>query len=319
LKIYILEDEFDKLAVLVYDYRFNEYGSYRMLDKDKLNKFLFNQISVSLNNEGNWVLVAEYRKKIVGLLILNLLPWDTKHFGVKMAKIGYLMANGDYAQNICIKNKLLFNLFKLCKKEKIIHISYRIDISDISSIHAVEKNGFRLIDTLVTYAFNRHKHRIPDIKELFKIREFKKQDLLMLVKIAKKAFSKDRFHLDHHFSHKKANDLYGEWIRNCCKREYTNRVFVAEVKESVVGFLTFRLDRELQRFMNYKICGHGLSAVLPGIKGVYPCLVKTAIREIGLNYDCLEFDTQLNNYEVIKVWRRFGFDFIRAKYTFHKW
>ena len=57
----------------------------------------------------------------------------------------------------------------------------------------------------------------------------------------------------------------------------------------------------------------------PKAKGTYVSLVKAAVKEVTLCYDCLEFDTQLNNYEVIKVWQRFGFDFIRAKHTFHKW
>lgn len=66
------------------------------------------------------------------------------------------------------------------------------------------------------------------------------------------------------------------------------------------------------------VAGRGLSAVLPEAKGAYVSLVKAAIQNIFLHYDYLEFDTQLTNYEVIKVWQKFGFDFIRAKHTFHK-
>ena len=43
----------------------------------------------------------------------------------------------------------------------------------------------------------------------------------------------------------------------------------------------------------------------PKAKGTYVSLVKAAVKEVTLCYDCLEFDTQLNNYEIIKIWQRF--------------
>lgn len=97
------------------------------------------------------------------------------------------------------------------------------------------------------------------------------------------------------------------------------KLLLPKKKSEAVGFLTFKLNEELEKLTGNRIAGRGLSAVSPRVKGVYPCLVKAAIQDIILNYDCLEFDTQLNNYEVIKVWQRFKFGFIRAKYTFHKW
>jgi len=313
------KEEAQKIKELLFTYEFNDYSTYRMLDREKLKDFLFNQILTLLKFDKNWVVVAYEKEKVVGLATLSFLFWDTKHFGFNMAKIDYLMARGDYTQAAMIKNKLLSYLFQICKNSKITHLSCRININDISSIHALERNGFTFMDTLVTYIFNRYRHKVLNIKELYKVRGFKKKDLQILADIAKEVFSKDRFHLDPHIPHMKANDLFSEWVRNCSSGGYADKIFVAESRKQPVGFLTFKLNKELERFTKYKIAGRGLSAVLPGAKGVYPCLVKAAIQDIILHYDYLEFDTQLNNYEVIKVWQRFGFNFIRAKYTFHKW
>lgn len=320
LKIDILKkEEVNKLKGLLSIYQFNDYRAYRMLNKGKLKEYLFNQILNLLDDNKSWVIGAYEGERIVGLATLSFLSWDTEHFGIKMGKIGYIMADRDYQKGLAIKDELLAYIFSLCRKEKIIHLSCRIDISDTSSIHTLESSGFRIMDTLVTYAFNRYKHKVPDIKDLYKIREFKKQDLSSLVDIAKNAFSKDRFHLDPNIPREKADDLFGEWIKNSYKGIYADRVFVAEKGTEAIGFLTFRLDRGIEKLTAYKIAGHGLSAVSNKVKGVYPSLAKAAVQDITLHYDCLEFDTQLSNFEVIKIWQRFAFDFIKARYTFHKW
>lgn len=317
LRLGILKkDEAQEIKELLSMYKFNDYRAYRMLDKDKLKDLLFNQILDLSRLNKHWLIAAYEGEKIVGLVTLSLLPWDTKHFGFNMAKIDYLI--GDTNQP-AIGEKLLSYLVQVCKNAKIEHLSCRIDADNISGIHALEKKGFRFMDALVTYVFNRHKHKILDIKELCNIKMFKEKDLQVLVNIARAAFSKDRFHLDRRILYAKANNLFGEWIKNCTRGKYADRVIVAERDSQVVGFLTFKLNKELQKFTGYKIAGHGLSAVSPEAKGIYPGLVKAAIQYIALNYDFLEFDTQLNNYEVIKVWQKFGFDFIRVKYTFHNW
>ena len=163
------------------------------------------------------------------------------------------------------------------------------------------------------------KNKVSNVRDIYRIRKFKKQDLPILVDIARKAFSKDRFHLDNNISKEKADSLFGEWVKNSCEKKYTDRIFVAERNNEAIGFLTFSLDKKLKEHTGYKICGYGLSAVSPKIKGIYPALVKAAIQDIITHFDCLEFDTQLDNYKVIKIWQKFGFDFLKAKHTFHRW
>jgi RimJ/RimL family protein N-acetyltransferase len=198
-------------------------------------------------------------------------------------------------------------------------VSCRVDAEDISSVHVLEKAGFRLTDTLVKYVFNRRKHGVYQIKDLYKVRMFKDQDLPILMEIARTAFTKDRFHLDSTFSQEKADDFHARWIENLCLGQLGKRwVFVATSNNRPIGFFAFKLNEELERLTGYKIAGHALGAVLSKAKGAFPSLVKAAIQNFTSGYDCLEFDTQLNNYEILKIFQRFGFDFVRAQYTFHK-
>ncbi|MEI6631769.1 MAG: GNAT family N-acetyltransferase [bacterium] len=300
-------------------YEFNDYRAYRMLDKDSLFRYLFRQCIAPLRSRDGLLLIAEDNSGVIGLAGLFFLSWDTKHFGVNMARVDFLMAAGGYPQAREVKKSLLSFLMKLCWDKKIAYLSCRIDTADICTVHALEENGFLLMDTIVTYAFNRRRHPIPNMKDIYKIRLFRKTDLPALQDLAGRAFSKDRFHLDPHIAAEKASGLFKGWVKDSCAKRSSHKVFVAQKSGEVAGFLTFELNKELERLSGYKIAGHGLSAVSPQAKGAYVSLVKAAVEEIVSHYDCLEFDTQLNNYEVIRVWQRFGFDFIRAKHTFHKW
>lgn len=320
MKIAILNKEDARKACgLLEHYEFNDYRIYRMLNKDCLRKYLSGSFMDSVKLKDNLVIIAQDNNKAVGLAAVVFLPWDTKHFGVKMAKIDYFMTLGSYRQAVTLKESLLSSLIKLCRDKGFVYLSCRIDAGDICGVHALEKNGFLLMDTIVTYVFNRHKHHIPDIRGIHKIRLFRESDLPALLDIAGRAFSKDRFHLDTHISPKKSNSLFKEWVKDSCAKKDSNKVFVAQKGAEVTGFLAFELNKELERLSGYKIAGHGLSAVSPQAKGAYISLVKAAVEDIALHYDCLEFDTQLNNYEVTRVWQKFDFDCIRVKHTFHRW
>jgi len=320
MKINVLKkDEIYKINNLISEYKFHDYNAYRMINKDKLREYLFNQISNLSKDKNSQVVLAAESNGPVGLASLTYLPWDTKNFGFKMGKIGYLLGKGNYHSNIRIKNKLLNFIFSLCKEEKFVHLSCRIDVRDITSAHILEENGFKIMDTLVTYVFSRVKNSIPKIKDLYKVRKFKDKDLGKLLALANSSFRQDRFHMDFHFPLNKADALYGEWVKNYCYGKKGETVLVAENKNTeAVGFLAYKLSEDLTK-LGYRVFGEGLSAVSPKAKGAYLSLVKASIKDVLSFADYGEFDTQIQNYEVIKIFQKFDFKIVRTKHTFHKW
>jgi hypothetical protein len=172
------------------------------------------------------------------------------------------------------------------------------------------------MDTLITYAFIKSKHKAACLKELYKVRKFNKKDLPFLINIAKHAFSKSRFHSDYFLSQTKSSFLYGEWIKTYCLK--SEPVFVITKSSGVpAGFLTYKLNRELADVLRFKIMGQGLLAVEPKIKGGLISLMAATFKEADRHYDCVEYDTRLNNYEVTRACRRMGLDLVRAKHAFH--
>lgn len=306
-----------KINDLIKDYPFSDYRFYN-IPKEKLYRYSYNQFLKLAMDKNAWVFVNIERKKINGISILRCLQWDTRHFEMRMGGIEYLIAQGFYWNNRKIKNKLLSFMLRFCQERKIFHLSAKIDANDISSIHVLEKNGFKLMDTSITYIFSKNK-KIPNLRSLYKVRNFRKGDLNTLVDLAKRSFRRHRFYFDPFIPSNKADDLYGEWLKNYCKNPLIHKVLVAERNKKVVGFFAYRLNKDIERAMGYKIASRGLLSVSPKAKGAFVSLAKAACHDVILNYDFGEFDTQINNFETIKMCQRFGLDLIRVKYIFHRW
>jgi len=317
----LTQKDTEEIKALVASYKFNEYRNYRIIKKNKKEEYLFSQVSgLAANNKEACVVVAKDGAKIVGLASLIKLPWDSRHFGFNMAKIGHLMVSGDYNKAFSVKKALVSFILQICRKEDIRHVSCRIDTSDFTSLHVLEADDFRIMDTMVTYIFNRFKHRLPCLKKLYDVRLFRQEDLSSLLEIAYNRLLYGRFYNDVHLPRQKTEKMYMEWIKNYCSDLEQNRVFVIEKKNRVSGFLLYKKNMELERSCGIKIIGSGLSVVSPDAKGGYPALVMaTAEDVISLSYDISEYDTQLNNYESIKVMQGFGLDYVKSRYTLHKW
>lgn len=319
MKIRLLKiKDIDKIHGLITSYKFCNYRTYRLIDKDRLAEYRMSQILELLNDNRNRVLVAENEKEVIGLVVLRLLPWDTKFFGFTMGKLDYLVSMGGYEKSITIKRYLLSSLMAVCRREKFIHLNCRVDIEDISSLHALEENGFRIMDTMVTFAFDCRKPKISYLRSIYRVRNFKKSDLPYLIDIAESSFSKDRFHLENSIPKEKANSLYGEWIRNSSHKDHI--LVSVNSADTPVGFFTHRLFGRLFEFTNYKIMGdNGLMAVAPSAKGAIVGLMKVVLENARPHCNYVEFYTQLSNVEVLHLFGKFNLNFIVAQYTFHKW
>jgi hypothetical protein len=97
-------------------------------------------------------------------------------------------------------------------------------------------------------------------------------------------------------------------------------VLVAERNKKPVGFFTCRLNQDLLKYIDIRCLGRGLAAVSPEARGSYIDLMKaTLYRGMKImKVDIGEFETQGNNYPVIRAYQKSGMDLVRMKYIFNK-
>ncbi len=316
---YLSKRDLALIKPLIMNYKFNELRNQHVLNKEIAGSYLLQQVADLIAGQSD-VFIVMKRNVIVGLCVLTELSLESKIFGFKMARIEYLIADCGYVGEKEIKDFMVLSIIKFCRNKKILHLSCRMDAGDLSSIHALETAGFRMMDTLLTYGFRSRKYTLPRLKNFWSVRKFSRSDRQRLTDIAGTVFLGSRFYNDV-YTQANAGKFYSAWIRKCCDGDWADNIIVAERNGEIVGFISYKTDKKLYKFSGLKIVGRGLLAAPFNIPGVPFVLMKALIIEIrdGLGADEVELDTQVNNLSVIKMCQKFGLQMFRARHTFHKW
>jgi hypothetical protein len=148
----------EELGFLIAAHPYNDYRHYRTISREAQLRILGSDIARAA--EQRQLLALRARDQVVGLATLSHLSWDSKIFGVSMAKIGHLIAAPSPASRPHVLDRLLEELIALARTQGIRHLSTRVDCADSEAIQRLERQGFRLMECLITYVF-RPKHDPP--------------------------------------------------------------------------------------------------------------------------------------------------------------
>jgi GNAT superfamily N-acetyltransferase len=306
------------LEFLTTAHPYNDYRHYRTIAKEAQLRILRAEIERAA--EQGQLLALRMRGRVVGLATLSHLPWDSKIFGLSMAKIGHLIAAPAPASRPQVLDRLLEELIAWAHTQGIRHLSTRVDCADIEAIQRLESQGFRLMECLTTYVFRPKQDPLPPIKTLYHVRPYTPADYEALVAISERMYAdhQSRFSVDPSLPRASVGKFYVEWTRNACAGEMADHLLVAERKGCPVGFLAYRLNGHILEHTGIRIAGQGLSASLPEGTGAYVGLLKAALESGRGEYDFMEADAPLHHFLVIRTWQRLGFQPARGKYAFHR-
>ena len=92
-------------------------------------------------------------------------------------------------------------------------------------------------------------------------------------------------------------------------------IWVSESKGRVVGYLAFRYNRLLHKVLGMGCYGAGLGA---SRGGDYQALCRHAlIFTEDIAWQCAEFETQIDNYAVNRIYNDLKFEYVHAEHTYH--
>ncbi len=193
------------------------------------------------------------------------------------------------------------------------HLTCKVNTQDRHIVNALEKCGFYLADTLVTYAFCYSKNRLPNIKSNCIIEDCLQEDLSALKRIARKSFKIDRFHSDTSLPNELCDEYYAQWVENAYNG-FADRVIVARYNKETVGFTTLKINHQ-------ESCAHlNLAAVSDSYRGlgIYTEMIHEGVRWLMSqpNIEKVFTGTQINNLAVQKTWIKLGFTVYDSKYVF---
>jgi GNAT superfamily N-acetyltransferase len=306
------------LEALLSRYPHHDYRAYPRMPVDAGRRLLLGDFAMKsecLAAGGVWLGEA-----MVAAGLLERLPWDSKHFGLAMGRVGPLVVDPEYASANAI-GALLEWLLDRAKEADLAHLAAKVDGAELRTLQALEATGFRLMDCLVTYFYDFHRDPPPSVKQLGTIRDYQPSDLDEIVAIAERMLSEygGRFAFDPWLPRDRVRRFYVEWARNASAGHMANRLLVGARHGRIVGFLGYRMLPRPLESLGVRVAGQGIGAVLPEGTGLYPALLARAIlvERVG-TYDFAEFDTPIQNSLPQRVFQRMGFHLARCKYTLHR-
>ncbi|NTW70835.1 MAG: GNAT family N-acetyltransferase [Eubacteriaceae bacterium] len=129
--------------------------------------------------------------------------------------------------------------------------------------------------------------------------------------MARNSFLRGRFYKDPSIEKSKADDLYGNWIKNAFSRD--DKYFV--VTEEKTGFILFSfIDKET---MDIELIAVDEEYRNMGIAGKMISALKRKAADHGVH--SIRVVTQADNIQAINLYFRNGFKLTKCEYTFHCW
>jgi len=307
---------------------FNPYRNYP-LAKTKGKGPLFAREIWHAKNDGDMTLwAALHRDRCVGLIGLDRLKWDSGHFGIPMARLWpFSLCIHECGDPRLVAERLLQTALELSTRWGIRHVACRVTGENFFGIHSLQRAGFLMMDTLVTYLYRRGKSRAPECRGKYKVRLYQEEDLPQILNIAREAVYEGRFTRDPWVQVEKVTRMYEAWSQRCCERSMADEVLVAEAGEEVRGFLGYRMNTFFTEQTGLELWGGGLSVVARKGVGAYASLLAAAVtREFeGRDHsvqpnvpDLIDFETQLSNSAILRVWQEFGYLMVRFTHAFHR-
>lgn len=233
---------------------------------------------------------------VEGLLLCEVLEWDSSFFNRSVAKVNHPHLTLDDATRVR----------GWATEHGIQTVYYLARLDDLLSIWAAESVGFRLVDVRLTY-----EHSAPRAFEDVRVRAAKSSDLADLEVIAAQSFLFSRFSRDAAFGPANAARLYREWLRKSVSG-WAQQTLVAESQGQPVGFVTCHLNPPLGSI--------GLIAVSEEARGngLGPALVLSAnswLRHAGAR--SITVVTQAANLQAQRVYQATGFATKTVEVWFH--
>ena len=238
--------------------------------------------------------------------IVSLSSIDTDRFGIVVARTDQ------------VSQENLPEIMQFCYKNQVKLLISRCSTNDIKSVHAMQANGFLLMDTLV-YLHKDMQDNSPQYhNSALTIRTKRPEDVQQIVEVARKSFTvySGHYNVDNRLDSKAAAEVYASWAERCClDPSVADCVLVAESENKILGFRAIRINTPQQAEFILAAVAHEARN-----KGVYRSFVTEGLRwckEIGAEEVLVS--TLLVNIPIQKACEKLGFTAHSSYYTFHKW
>jgi len=292
------------------------YSIDKNIPKEKVFETISDSLIKSSQNPDTVKLALMKGNQMKGIAMVNESKWDTEILGMKYGKMKMLHFRPE--TTLETRSYLLENFVRRLEDEGFKLVVIRVPFEDISTLNAVEEEGGRVIDVLLTYQRDTNNLIPPHAKiNGVSIAKAGKNDEEGVVKITQNVFKMDHFHSDPRLPSHKGDELYTKWVENCL-HGLADAVLVAKKDSSVVGFITCKLEH-LTPEHNYGVIDLiGVTNESKG-KGIGTALVAYALKWFSKRVSSVYVGTQTGNIQALRLYEKLAFKATYAEATLHLW
>ena len=263
--------------------------------------------------------------RTAGLAVLADQVWEARVLGRRVTGIRSLAAAGESCERAAILESLLDEAVRHAEARGAECLVHRSHADDAPAIHALERRGFLLVDTLLDYVFDYprdealpHSSLPPDVR----VRPATPEDLDGLLEVSRRAFAvhSGRFHSDERIPRAGAVRVYEEWIRSCVEG-WADWVLAAECGGALAGYSAWKKPSEMERRHGIALGHYSIGAVDPehAGRGLFRALTLEGMRLLAGHAQRVEGPTHANNVPVQRAYAALGWRVADARHGFHRW
>jgi dTDP-4-amino-4,6-dideoxy-D-galactose acyltransferase len=274
-----------------------------------------------LANRDSFTTIIRSSQEVLGCVCWRHLAWDSSQLGMPAARLDLLVSAGGFEEAIERKSAMLATVVEECRAHGVRYLTARVDASDLSTIRALERERFELLDGLLTFSLKLREAVYRAVNKDLEIRLYRPPDLDEVLAIARAAYTCDRFHVDRALAPGVANRLYDAWIRSSCSGQSADAVMVATRQGKVLAYVTCRVGRDSDAGAGASIGTIGLVATAEEARGsgIGSATLEGAFgwfRPQGV--EVVEVGTQMQNVGACRLYEQAGFRMARMNLTFRR-
>lgn len=322
---YIVEcytpSDWPHVATLIETWPFKPHAGHARWPAKRMTALCLARATGTLQNSESVGWIALSADTILGFTSLSVLPWDSGQIGLPAARIDYLVATGNYVEQHQIKEALLSTALQYATRHGVRHLSVRLNASDLSGLHALEQAGFITVDSILTFALDVSDMPLAELNGDIDIRLAIPSDGAATAELARQAYVYDRFHSDPYIPSKRADELHATWLRNSCAGGAADAVVLAEKNQSLLGFVTCKLQRDTKTHLGELI---GAIVLVATTKEARRRGIARATTLAALDWFrqqdavIVEVGTQVRNIPASRLYESCGFRLINASTSLRK-
>ncbi len=233
----------------------------------------------------------------------TLLDWDSEHWGFPIARLNVSR----------LEATVLANTLQWCSANGVRCLYFLADGSCSKTLRLAHEGGFMFVEARIelrcNVGFGERSQSIPQQQ----IRMARKEDLEVLIHIARSEQKATRFFKDANFSASLASDLYAKWIQRDFREK---KVLLAESPEGIpCGYVTVGLQSSGAAQI-------GIVAVQSAHRGqgYGRALIREALRCAATEgADGMSVVTQADNVAALRVYEDSGFRISGTGIWYHRW